>query len=58
MSANLFETMQNFWTYWLGDSLAGTETLNLVAFASTIFFVYFVIFYPLVRLVRGRKKDK
>ena len=48
--------MKDFWLFWLGDGLAGTETLNLVAFASTVFFVYLVIIYPLVWLVRGRKK--
>lgn len=56
MNTTLFETMKDFWLFWLGESLAGTETLNLCALASTIFFVYFVIIYPLVRLVRGRKR--
>lgn len=56
MTTTLFTTFQDFWLFWLGDSLAGTETLNLCALASSIFFVYFVIIYPLVRLVRGKKQ--
>lgn len=56
MTTTLFSTFQDFWLYWFGADLAGTETLNLCALVSTIFFVYFVIIYPLVRLVRGKKK--
>ena len=56
MNQPLFDTFLDFWKYWLGSSLEGSETLNLLALASTIFFVYLVIVYPLVRLVKGGKK--
>ena len=56
MNQPLFDTFVDFWQYWLGTSLEGTETLNLLALSSTIFFIYFVIIYPLVRLAKGGKK--
>ena len=56
MNQPLFDTFLDFWRYWLGTSLDGSETLNLLALASTILFIYIVIIYPIVRIVRGRKK--
>ena len=56
MNQPLFDTFVDFWQYWLGMSFAGSEVEKLLALSSTILFIYMVIVYPLVRIVRGKKK--
>lgn len=56
MHGNLMETFRAFWSFWLGS--INETTLDLVAFATSVLFVYMVIIYPLVWIVRGRKGHK
>lgn len=61
MTMTLFDTMTDFWLYWLGPSLADTETLNLLALASTIGFVWLLIVKPVCwcfGIGRRRKNEK
>ena len=61
MQGNLYETMQNFWLFWFGEGLAGTETLNLAAFCSVVLIVYIFFFYIPLGLLTGkffRKRGK